>query len=130
MMITKMFCSVDHIWEMQSTKFKAMRTYRTNIFCLVTMIKSIYLNMDIVGYDIFKNLINNDTKRTLAICLTITLIRKKRNKRKQIIISKPTKKSCKKVWRLLQKSEKTEFFTNYYYKRKKLLNELVDRAEN
>ena len=43
--------------------------------------------MDIVGYDIFKNLINNDTKRTLAICLTITLIRKKRNKRKQIIIS-------------------------------------------
>ena len=130
MMITKMFCSVDHIWEMQWTKFKAMRTYRTNIFCLVTMIKSIYLNMDIVGYDIFKNLINNDTKRTLAICLTITLIRKKRNKRKQIIISKPTKKSCKKVWRLLQKSEKTEFFTNYYYKRKKLLNELVDRAEN
>ena len=86
--------------------------------------------MDIVGYDIFKNLINNDTKRTLAICLTITLIRKKRNKRKQIIISKPTKKSCKKVWRLLQKSEKTEFFTNYYYKRKKLLNELDDCAEN
>lgn len=89
-----------------------------------------YLNMDIVGYDILINLINNDTKRTLAICLTITLIRKKRNKRKQIIISKPTKKSCKKVWRLLQKSEKTELFTNYYYKRKKLLNELVDRAEN
>ena len=66
--------------------------------------------MDIVGYDIFKNLINNDIKRTLAICLTITLIRKKRNKRKQIIISKPTKKSCKKVWRLLQKSEKNRIF--------------------
>ena len=30
-----------------------------------------YLNMDIVGYDILINLINNDTKRTLAICLTI-----------------------------------------------------------
>ena len=62
MKIRKMFCSINHRWDMKWTEFKAtIITYnRVELIKFIshsTILKHIYLTMDIVGYHIFINLL-------------------------------------------------------------------------
>ena len=46
-----MFCSIGHIWDMKWSEFKIKIIIWDHIdpMYLLTMIKNIYLNMDVVG---------------------------------------------------------------------------------
>ena len=67
MKITKIFCSIDHIEDIKWTKFKAKIIIwdcieLINILCLLAIIKTLYLKVDVVGYQVFINLLVNHKK--------------------------------------------------------------------
>ena len=59
-----MFCSIDHIWDVKGSEFKAKIIIQNRIelvkfLYVLTMTKNMYLKIDSVSYHIFINVLFN-----------------------------------------------------------------------